>query len=55
LPDGAVHTVVALDGREAVSIHVYGTDIVSWPRYTYDPASGTASPFRAPFGEAAGR
>ncbi len=55
VPEGAVHTVEALDGRDAVSIHVYGTDIVTQPRHTYDPASGTARPFRPPFVEAAGR
>jgi 3-mercaptopropionate dioxygenase len=38
-----------LDGRDAASIHVYGTDIVSQHRRTYDPASGAASTFESAF------
>lgn len=55
VPDGAVHTVEALDGRDAVSVHVYGTDIVTQPRHTYHPDTGAASPFRPPFTATADR
>jgi predicted metal-dependent enzyme (double-stranded beta helix superfamily) len=49
VPDGAIHTVEALDGRPAVSLHVYGTDIVTTPRSTYDLARGRVEPFRPDF------
>ncbi len=53
VPAGAIHTVEALDGQDAVSVHVYDTDIVTQPRHTYDPDTGSASPFRPPFAEPA--
>lgn len=49
VPDGVIHTVEAIDGQEAVSIHVYGTDIVTQPRSTFDLSSGTEMPFSPPF------
>lgn len=49
VPDGTIHTVEALDGHDAVSIHVYGTDIVTQHRHTYDLASGAATPFKPAF------
>lgn len=51
VPDGVIHTVEALDGQEAVSIHVYGTDIVTQPRSTFDLAGGTETPFSPPFSD----
>jgi 3-mercaptopropionate dioxygenase len=53
VPAGAIHTVEALDGQDAVSVHVYGTDIVTQPRHTYDPDTASAGPFRPPFAEPA--
>jgi predicted metal-dependent enzyme (double-stranded beta helix superfamily) len=44
VPDGIIHTVEAIDGQEAVSLHVYGTDIVTQERSTFDLASGTETP-----------
>jgi predicted metal-dependent enzyme (double-stranded beta helix superfamily) len=52
VPDGRIHTVEALDGRQAVSIHVYGTDIVTQERIEFDVAAGTERVFRPPFEEA---
>jgi predicted metal-dependent enzyme (double-stranded beta helix superfamily) len=49
VPDGSIHTVEALDGHDAVSIHVYGTDIVTQHRQTYDLATGAATPFAPAF------
>jgi predicted metal-dependent enzyme (double-stranded beta helix superfamily) len=49
VPNGVIHTVEALDGQEAVSIHVYGTDIVTQARSTFDLEAGTESPFSPPF------
>jgi 3-mercaptopropionate dioxygenase len=49
VPDATIHTVAALDDREAVSIHVYGTDIVTQERSTYDRASGAVVPYRPEF------
>jgi predicted metal-dependent enzyme (double-stranded beta helix superfamily) len=49
VPDGMIHTVEALDGRQAVSLHVYGTDIVTQPRRTYDLDAGTEAPFTPAF------
>jgi predicted metal-dependent enzyme (double-stranded beta helix superfamily) len=49
VPDGAIHTVEALDGMPAVSIHVYGTDIVTQVRSTFDLESCTEEIFRPPF------
>lgn len=48
VPDGVIHTVEAIDGQEAVSIHVYGTDIITQPRSTFDLAGGTEEPFSPP-------
>lgn len=50
VPDGAIHTVQALDGHDAVSIHVYGTDIATQERSTYDLDRETAAPFRPDLG-----
>jgi hypothetical protein len=50
-PDGMIHTVQALDGRDAVSIHVYGTDIVTQQRSTFDLDTGTEEIFRPDFAE----
>src|SRR5690242_15992027 len=45
VPDGTIHAVEAIDGQEAVSIHIYGTDIVTQPRSTFDIGAGTETPF----------
>ncbi|MGY1736524.1 hypothetical protein [Geodermatophilus sp. SYSU D00684] len=50
VPDGTIHTVEALD--EAVSIHVYGTDIVLQERNTYDPVTGAVERYRPAFRDA---
>ena len=50
--DGRIHTVEAMDGQQAVSIHVYGTDIVTQQRSEFDPLTGTERVFRPPFAEA---
>jgi 3-mercaptopropionate dioxygenase len=52
VPDGRIHTVEAMDGQQAVSIHVYGTDIVTQQRSEFDPLTGTERVFRPPFAEA---
>ena len=39
-PDGTIHTVEAIDGEDAVSIHIYGTDIVTQERSTFNVAEG---------------
>jgi predicted metal-dependent enzyme (double-stranded beta helix superfamily) len=49
VPGDAIHSVEALDGRDAVSIHVYGADIVTQERSTYDLLDGTASVYRPEF------
>lgn len=49
VPDGAIHTVEALDEQDAVSIHVYGTDIVTQHRHTYDLGTGAATRFAPAF------
>jgi predicted metal-dependent enzyme (double-stranded beta helix superfamily) len=49
VPDGRIHTVEALDGRQAVSIHIYGTDIVTQQRSEFDLLTGTERVFRPPF------
>ena len=46
VPDGRIHTVEAMDGQQAVSIHVYGTDIVTQQRSEFDPLTGTERVFR---------
>ena len=51
VPDGRIHTVEAMDGQQAVSIHVYGTDIVTQQRSEFDPLTGTERVFRPPFAE----
>ncbi|MDD7942839.1 cysteine dioxygenase family protein [Actinomycetospora lutea] len=51
IPDGTIHAVEALDGQEAVSLHVYGTDIVTQPRSTFDLATGIETPFSPPMSE----
>jgi 3-mercaptopropionate dioxygenase len=52
VPDGRIHTVQALDGAQAVSIHVYGTDIVTQQRSEFDLQTGTERVFRPPFADA---
>jgi predicted metal-dependent enzyme (double-stranded beta helix superfamily) len=52
VPDGRIHTVEAMDGQQAVSIHVYGTDIVTQQRSEFDPLTGTERVFSPPFAEA---
>jgi predicted metal-dependent enzyme (double-stranded beta helix superfamily) len=54
VPDGTIHTVEALDGVDAVSIHVYGTDIVTQERSTFDLATGREDIYRPEFTEADG-
>jgi predicted metal-dependent enzyme (double-stranded beta helix superfamily) len=51
VPDGRIHTVEAMDGKQAVSIHVYGTDIVTQQRSEFDLQTGTEKVFRPPFEE----
>lgn len=51
VPDGMIHTVEALDRQDAVSIHVYGTDIVTQERSTFDLDAGTEQTFRPDFAE----
>jgi len=49
VPDGTIHTVEALDGADAVSIHVYGTDIVTQERSTFDLVTGREEIYRPEF------
>ncbi len=49
VPDGEIHTVEALDGQPAISLHVYGTDIVTRERSTFDLERGTEEVFRPTF------
>jgi 3-mercaptopropionate dioxygenase len=51
VPDGHIHTVEAMDGQQAVSIHIYGTDIVTQQRSEFDLLTGTERIFRPPFAE----
>jgi predicted metal-dependent enzyme (double-stranded beta helix superfamily) len=51
-PEGTIHTVEAIDGEDAVSIHIYGTDIVTQERSTFNVAEGTEEPFYPPFSQA---
>jgi predicted metal-dependent enzyme (double-stranded beta helix superfamily) len=51
VPDSRIHTVEAMDGAPAVSIHVYGTDIVTQERSEFDLHAGTERVFRPPFAE----
>lgn len=51
VPDGTIHTVEALDGKDAVSIHVYGTDIVTQERSTFDLATGREDIYRPKFSD----
>lgn len=51
VPDGTIHTVEALDGVDAVSIHVYGTDIVTQERNTFDLETGRVEVYRPSFTE----
>lgn len=53
VPDGIIHTVEALDGVDAVSIHLYGTDIVTQDRSEFDMATGRVQPYRPPVSDAA--
>jgi predicted metal-dependent enzyme (double-stranded beta helix superfamily) len=53
VPDGTIHTVEALDGVDAVSIHVYGTDIVTQERRTFDLATGREEIYRPDFSDTA--
>jgi predicted metal-dependent enzyme (double-stranded beta helix superfamily) len=54
VPDGTIHTVEALDGADAISIHVYGTDIVTQERSEFDLETGRVQPYRPPITERAG-
>ena len=49
VPDGTIHSVEALDGTDAISIHVYGTDILTQNRSTFDLRTGSEAPFRPDF------
>jgi predicted metal-dependent enzyme (double-stranded beta helix superfamily) len=49
VPDGTIHTVEAIDGQDAVSIHIYGTDIVTQERSSFNVADGTEEAFSPPF------
>jgi len=49
VPRHLPHTVVALDGEDAVSLHVYGTDIVTQQRNEYDVDTGAARPYQPGF------
>jgi predicted metal-dependent enzyme (double-stranded beta helix superfamily) len=51
VPAEAIHTVEALGDHDAASIHVYGTDIVTQPRSTYDLATGTVAGYQPEFAE----
>jgi predicted metal-dependent enzyme (double-stranded beta helix superfamily) len=51
VPAEAIHTVEALGDHDAVSIHVYGTDIVTQARSTYDLATGTVTTYQPDFAE----
>ncbi|MET8151962.1 cysteine dioxygenase family protein [Actinoplanes sp. NPDC049668] len=51
IPDGVIHTVRALDDTDAISIHVYGTDIVTQERNMFDPHTHRASRYLPPFTE----
>jgi predicted metal-dependent enzyme (double-stranded beta helix superfamily) len=53
VPAGIIHTVEALDGVDAVSIHVYGTDIVTQDRNEFDLETGRVQPYRPPVTEPA--
>jgi predicted metal-dependent enzyme (double-stranded beta helix superfamily) len=55
VPDGGIRTVQAHGGAQAVSIHVYGSDIVTRQRSEFDLLTGTERVFRPPFEEAAAR
>ncbi len=46
VPDGQVHMVEALGDEPAISIHIYGTDIVTQPRSTFDLETGSEKMFR---------
>ena len=49
VPDGTIHTVEAVDGHDAVSIHVYGTDIVTQERSCFNVVGGTEDAFYPSF------
>jgi predicted metal-dependent enzyme (double-stranded beta helix superfamily) len=49
VPDGKIHTVEALDSIQAVSIHIYGTDIITQERSTFDLQTGTEEIFHPAF------
>ena len=51
IPDGTIHVVEALDDQEAVSLHIYGTDIATQPRSTFDLATGIETPFSPPLSD----
>lgn len=44
-----IHTVEALDGRRAVSLHICGTDIVTQVRSTFDVERGPKEIFPPDF------
>jgi predicted metal-dependent enzyme (double-stranded beta helix superfamily) len=46
LPDGQILAMEALSNEPAISIHIYGTDIVAQPRSTFDPEVGTEEIFQ---------
>jgi 3-mercaptopropionate dioxygenase len=52
VPEHLPHTVVALDGRDAISLHAYGTDIVTQQRSEYDVDTGRARPYQPGFAAA---
>ena len=54
VPPDAIHSVEALDGCDAVSIHVYGTDIVTQRRSSFDPVTGEETIFTPDFTAAGG-
>lgn len=52
VPDGKIHTVEALDHHPAVSIHVYGTDILTQVRSSFDLEAGTEQVFQPRYEDA---
>ena len=54
VPPDAIHSVEAIDGRDAVSIHIYGTDIVTQRRSSFDPVTGEETFFTPDFTTAGG-
>jgi predicted metal-dependent enzyme (double-stranded beta helix superfamily) len=48
LPEGTIHAVEALGEAEAVSVHVYGADIIGHHRSAFDPTTGEERPYDPP-------